>query len=370
MIFLALKLLGLFVLYYISSLVYSLVVRPYMARKKYSKYSNVTMVDKFYPVLGEAKLFEDNMKLNKPRLHHQYLDSASKGSSIDLRLTQFGPIQKIDICSVKAINEFEKLVPSKIDRGGDNGSAVTRLVAGTFSFLQSKKQWDLRRKYMSKILAINYCSKYIGMMLQTVDKHIDQLKVGDLVNFSQIVKNTSLMIMCKILFGEDIEDNMPTGLYIDPETFEQSHMRFDEMYPKVTADEFRYYTGFVANFFPTLAYNNLINPHKTSRKNIDECTRIIREFCQKSTDKDSVYNLLKSYNSSGKDMISEEEHIMDVMVMLFAGFDTSSYAIISLLYQLKMNPDKLEKLRRELDESKITQIDKSTKADQKEAYQN
>ena len=223
---------------------------------------------------------------------------------------------------------------------------------------------------MSKILAVNYCSKHIGMMLQTVDKNIDQLKVGDSVNFNQIIKHTTLMIICKILFGQDIEDNMPTGLYINPDTFEQSQMRFDELFSKVVADEFRYSAGPMANFFPILAYNNLINPQKTSRKNIDECKRVILEFSQKSADKDSVYNLLKSYNSSEEEKMSEEELILDVVVMLFAGFDTSSYAIISLLYQLKMNPDKLQRLKVTLDESKITQIDELSKPEQKEAYQN
>ena len=67
------------------------------------------MVEKFYPVLGEVKLIGENLKLNKPELYHHYLDADSKGSSADIRLTQFGPIQKLDICSVKAINEFEKL---------------------------------------------------------------------------------------------------------------------------------------------------------------------------------------------------------------------------------------------------------------------
>ena len=244
------------------------------------------------------------------------------------------------------------------------------MMGGSFSFIRSTKQWGLRRKYMSKILAVNYCSKHIGMMLQTVDKNIDQLKVGDLVNFNQIVKNTSLMIMCKILFGLDFEDNMPAGNYINPDTFEQSKLKFDELFSKVVADEFTYYTGFVANFFPTLAYNNLINPHKTSQKNIDECRKVIQEFCQNSTDKDSVYNLLKSSNSSEEDSMSEKDCIMDLMVMLFTGFDTTSYAVISSLYQLKMNPDKLEKLRKALDESKITQIEKLTKAEQRDAYQN
>ena len=243
-------------------------------------------------------------------------------------------------------------------------------MGGSFSFIRSTKQWDLRRKYMSKILAVNYCSKHIGMMLQTVDKNIDQLKVGDSVNFNQIIKHTTLMIICKILFGQDIEDNMPTGLYINPDTFEQSQMRFDELFSKVVADEFRFSAGPMANFFPILAYNNLINPQKTSRKNIDECKRVILEFSQKSADKDSVYNLLKSYNSSEEEKMSEEELILDVVVMLFAGFDTSSYAIISLLYQLKMNPDKLHKLKLSLDESKITQIDELSKPGQKEAYQN
>ena len=139
MIFLVVKFLSLIFLYMVTNLVYLLIFKPYMARKRYSKYKNVTMADKFYPIAGEAKLFEENSKLRKPNLHHYYMDAVSKGSSVDLRLTQYGPIQKIDVLSVKALNEFEKLVPHKIDREGDRKTVVTRLMGGSFSFLKSNK---------------------------------------------------------------------------------------------------------------------------------------------------------------------------------------------------------------------------------------
>ena len=56
--------------------------------------------------------------------------------------------------------------------------------------------------------------------------------------------------------------------------------------------------------------------------------------------------------------------------MLFAGYDSVSYSIISLLYQLKMNPSKLEKLKMALEESRIFEVDKLELNERKDAYQN
>ena len=255
------------------------------------------MADRFYPILGEAKLFKLNTLSDKPKLNHWYVDAAANGSSIDLRLTQFGQLQRIDACSIKALDELEKLIPHKIDRDNQSRNAFTRMFNGSFVFQKSSKLYDLRRKYILKILSTNFCSTHIETILNAIDTKIDQIEVGDHVNFNDILKMTSFSIMCKILFGSDFEENKPKGLYINPETFEESYLGFDEMYYKISRDELRFYTGTVGNLLPTLAYNNLINPFRTSQKNINEARRVILEFCRNSSDKKSIFNVLKSRSS-------------------------------------------------------------------------
>ena len=336
------------------------------------------MADRFYPILGEAKLFKLNTLSDKPKLNHWYVDAAANGSSIDLRLTQFGSLQRIDACSIKALDELEKLIPHKIDRDNQSNNAFTRMFNGSFVFQKSSKLYDLRRKYILNILSTNFCSTHIETILNAIDTKIDQIEVGDHVNFNDILKMTSFSIMCKILFGSDFEENKPNGLYINPETFEESYLGFDEMYYKISRDELRFYTGTVGNLLPTLAYNNLINPFRTSQKNINEARRVILEFCRNSSDKKSIFNVLKSRSSAefkesdevNQDWISDEECVMDAMLMLFAGYDSVSYSIISLLYQLKMNPSKLEKLKMALEESRIFEVDKLELNERKDAYQN
>ena len=104
------------ILVFILNFVYSFIYKPWRARLKYSKYPNVTMTEKYYPMLGEIKLLNENSAQNKPVLHHYYKDSNKKGDKIDLRLTQFGAFHRIEAISPKAIDEFEKLIPHKIDR--------------------------------------------------------------------------------------------------------------------------------------------------------------------------------------------------------------------------------------------------------------
>ena len=218
------------------------------------------------------------MLVNKPMLYHYYKDSNSKGDKVDIRLTQFGAFQKIEAISSKAIDEFEKLIPSKIDRFKQLDNPIGRILEGSFAVMHSNDLWGKRRKLMSKILGINYCSKYIESMIEVVDSKIDHIKQSDVIVFDDFVKQVTILIICKILFGADIDKNMPMCKYIDPETYEVSYIPFNEFYPKVGNDEINIFTGVIGNMLPTLATNNLINPHKTSKINIKEVKRVMLKF--------------------------------------------------------------------------------------------
>ena len=88
-----------------------------------------------------------------------------------------------------------------------------------------------------------------------------------------------------------------------------------------------------------------------------------------------MYSILKessnseSSESQGKEL-SDDECIMDTLLMLFGGFDTTSHLVVSLLYQLKANPSKLDKLMEELNKYEITQINELSSDKKKDAFQN
>ena len=366
------------VVLFVVSKVYEFVYVPWSYRRLYKKYPNVMMTSKFYPLLGDVKLIQQNVSSGKGSFYHFYEEALEHAEKIDIRLTQIGPVTRLEACSIKALKEFEKLVPYKLDRRSKGLSPTTRLFTGSFALRNSDKSWLNRRTAVIKLLGNNKCSEYIKMINQTIDNQIDLVKEGEKINFGNFLSNTTFMIISKILFGSDIEENMPKGTYTDPKTKKEELLPFKDLFMKTARNEFEAFVSPFGKLFPTLAENNLIEPYKTNSKNIAEFKRTIQEFCENSSDKDSIYNFLRNYEildngkpSNGKSIngFSKDECVNDTLLLLFGGFDTSSHTITSALYFLKRNPDKLEKLMVDLKEHKIDQSDTREDKDVKESLQ-
>ena len=89
-------------------------------------------------------------------------------------------------------------------------------------------------------------------------------------------------------------------------------------------------------------------------KNKASIDNALRKFLSKSEDDQSVYRqILKNYD------FSKEEVFADVLLLLLAGFDTTSHGLGSALYFLKKNPEVMKKLNQALNECDIPNI-KST----------
>mmetsp|Transcript_14930 Transcript_14930/g.17270 ORF Transcript_14930/g.17270 Transcript_14930/m.17270 type:complete len:217 (+) Transcript_14930:406-1056(+) len=103
---------------------------------------------------------------------------------------------------------------------------------------------------------------------------------------------------------------------------------------------------------PFLAKLKLIEPFKSNDINFKSLFKAAQEFLDLSEDEGSVYRLIV-----GTDQISKEEVFSDIMLLLVAGFDTTSHAITSILYQLKKSPSKLQKLVDELEAKGLNNVD-------------
>ena len=372
------KLLLILLLLFIGSTIYEFLYKPWSYRRFYSKYPNISMADKFYPMLGDVKLIQQNVTNGKAGFHHFIEEAIEKGEEIDIRLTQMGPVTRFEPCSIKAFKEFEKLVPDKLDRKDKGLAPTTRLFNGSVALRNSDESWHNRRIAITKLLGINKCSEYIKMMNQTIDTQIDLLKEGDQINFGDLLASITFMIISKILFGSDIEDDMPRATYIDPKTKIKESVSFKDLFLRTCKNEFEAFTSPVGKLFPTLAQNNLVEPFKTNSKNIAEFRRAITDFCEKSSDKNSIYNFLRNYDTSnngaasdGKSIkgIPKDHCVNDTLVLLFGGFDTTSHTVTSALYLLKRNPDKLDKLMNNLKDHKIDEIDTQTDTEAKDNLQ-
>ena len=129
-------------------------------------------------------------------------------------------------------------------------------------------------------------------------------------------------------------------------------MKFSKFYRKVVEDVLSSISNLKGNLFPFLNYNDLVEPFKTNKVNIKEYWEKLNKFLAESDDQDSVYKKMITENK-----IETEKVFQDMIGLLFAGHDTTSHGLCSLIYFLKKNPKVYSKLKSEL---ALIEINKDT----------
>ena len=255
--------------------VYELLILPWIIWKEYAKYPNVLVRKKFYPPIGDVVTFCKNERENKDRIQ-AHIDIALNKNNTDIKLVQFGPVILFSLCSPKALNEFEKLIPEKLDRFNHNKFLVGNIAPNSIILMQSNRRWDKRRKAILKTIGINFVSKYIPMMTKIVDEWIDEVSIGADLDLSFELNKITFRIITKILFGRDI-DKMDKCVYISPINRTKQTLNFEECYFRYFKNEFDSHLSVIGKIFSPLAKLSLIEPFKSNtanKKSIDDTLRV------------------------------------------------------------------------------------------------
>ena len=300
-------------------------------------------------MLGDVAIFQKDEENNRFRLQ-SYINLALSDKKYDFKLVQMGPLTLFDIWSPKALNEFEKCIPEKIDRFDHHRFLVGNIAPDSIVLMPSNKRWEERRKAILKTIGINFASKFIPMMINIVDDWIKDLEIGCDINISYELNKITFRIITKILFGKDI-DKMDKCWYISPVDGSKHTLNFEECYFKYSKDEFESHFSPVGKILSPLANMRLIEPFKSNAKNKKSIDDALRSFLDRSEDDQSVYRqILNNFD------FDKSEVFADVLMLLFAGFDTTSHGIGSTLYFLKKFPETLKKLLDSLDKDGISKI--------------
>lgn len=163
------------------------------------------MTEKYYPLIGDILLINKNEKENKFKLQH-YVDNAISKPETDIYISQFGSLTLYNMCSPQAFDEFERLVPEKIDRDDQKDGPTETVVPLSFALIESTANWNERRKFILKVIGINYASKYIPLMIETVDKWAKSAKKNEFIDLKFEIKKITFGIITRILFGRDFEN--------------------------------------------------------------------------------------------------------------------------------------------------------------------
>ena len=278
---------------YILYLFYWLIYSPYRERQYFKKYPNVKMSEKFHPLIGDIALWIENCTKGLGAFNH-YINEVANSRNVDIRFVQIGERGVVDIVSTKAMDEVEKLVPEKIDRGEPEHTAIWNLIPTSFTNTRSTEHTNKRKKAAIEYLGINRASKLIPIILKTVDTYIDTMKEEKDVNFSKLSKFITFEAMSKQLLGNDYKEIKMDFDYKDPDTGSVSKMSFTDFFMNLCQSEFAAYMNPKTKILKPLADRYIIEPYKTNRRNNLYFRNRLFEFAESSTDMDSMYKALKS----------------------------------------------------------------------------
>ena len=139
-------------------LLYWFIVRPLKKRIYFKKFEkDVGVSPKFIPFLGDFKHLQTNY-IDKGKFIGEFLRDLSTGADAKPAFfSNMGMDDMLFINDVSMFNEFQKLVPDKIDRQSIDTTGFGR-IGGTGGLGQEKTSefWKVRRALLLKVIGINY----------------------------------------------------------------------------------------------------------------------------------------------------------------------------------------------------------------------
>lgn len=237
-----------------------------MIRLKYSKYPNVVLSDRFSPLIGERYLVAESVKENKYRLWH-LMQTALDHPNCNIRIIFSGPKPLYLLYSPQALEEFSKLVPTKIDRFDNHAKHFGKMAKGAIDQMRSTKNWKQRRDSILHTMGIHLASRYIPLMLDTLETTSQQWIVGEWINLSRELTSLTFDVITQILFGRDIRIKIDL---IDYQKTDGTYTQYDLMDYFLELIEDLESTSFktVNRLFPFLEYYKLTTKHKALDRNL------------------------------------------------------------------------------------------------------
>lgn len=342
---------------YLIYTLYRLLYLPWKARRHFSKYKNVDMIENYIPFLGDLKTILDYRRDNKFQFYFVEETALNKPDK-DLRLTILGANITLDVITIKAQDEFEKLVPMEIDRHHNRYYPAWYGLKGSFALTHSTEYWKTRRTSALKLMNMNALSKYHPKIVKIVDDVIGSLNINTPSDFSTATKAISFRVICMITCGTDMYNNLPMCEYIDQHTKEKRMMDAEKTWAQIDHDLSDTVMHPLGRIFPFLKGYPIVDPYKTLLKNITHMIDTFKKASRESKDKSSLYHQLMALGT-----IAEVDVANDAAAIISAGMDTTSDFISGALYHLKKAPHKLEKLMQEMKECGLDILKKKNLTD-------
>ena len=312
-------------------------LQPYLIRKKYGKYANVGQSEDMQYIQGDLVDTNKNQVADK-YLYWHYVEQWMKDTQPDIYIKFLGHRPMFLFFSIQALEEMRQLQPLKIDRDDYFiDQFIGKIFPGSFAQKLSDDNWKERRNTSMRTLGINFASRYISTLVEIIDKTVKTWEKGQEMDFTAVFSSIQFTFTCKMLFGKEFELSFRVLKYKNYKG-EYEDVDMQTMMQNLAMDTYMGLYDSIGKIFPFLNKYNLVEPYKRTQENIKEFRNTLIEFLASSKDEECYYAQIKN---TGK--FTEDEMVSDLLLMLFAGSDTTSHATASILYFLKKFPDEAEK---------------------------
>ena len=220
-------------------ILYNMILRPWLMRRKYLKYSNWIQSSKFYPVLGDFALLLDSIKQNK-FIFSWFMDSVKQNKDFDIRLYFYGEDPRFQIVSLKAHKEFIDLFPHKIDRSESMKKSLAKMWVGSFDQQLTTEKCKLIRSEFLKAIGFNEISTRIEEIIEIFDSFTNTWSEEKEINLIELVQDITFEVINHLLFGNDAAKIMNKWRFIEPDGSE-SILGFSEWFRRILNDTLAHY---------------------------------------------------------------------------------------------------------------------------------
>ena len=193
----------LFVVAMIAYLVYKIVIKTYLFRRRYQRYPNVYVDKVFRPLMGDFYHYAEEVKNGRVFYHHA-IEEAEVLKDYDMKVSSEGMFPGIKLISSEAMRQFTELQPAKIDRKRENRGIGKAMPKG-FLHIRSDKKFVERKKQFLTFLSLNSASKYIPDMIRSIEDIASKWKEGESLDCGVDLNRLTFNIFNSLLFGSDIE---------------------------------------------------------------------------------------------------------------------------------------------------------------------
>ncbi|XP_027172657.1 cytochrome P450 716B1-like [Coffea eugenioides] len=255
------------------------------------------------------------------------------------RVKKYGPISKLSLFGKPTVFMYGQAA-NKLIFGGD-GSSISnqqtqslRMILGDRCLLELSGEDHKRvRGALVSFLKPESLKMYVSKMEEEVRSHLEMHWEGNQqVTVLPLMKKLTFNIICSLLFGIDRGERRDQYVH-----------HFQEMIEGMWS---------IPVNLPFTLFNNSLKASAKVQRMLKELLHEKRLQLQKGapSHQDLISCLLSIRGEGNEDSLSEDEIIHNVMLIMAAGYDTSSVLITFLVRLLANNPTVYEAVLKEQDE--------------------